>query len=165
MSNTPFIRLRPSAYADGAHIPRGGLTSPSLPSARAVSVAVHQDKKGQRLHQPVSLMVMQFGQFLDHDITLTQEPDLKCCDMDILGKDEAENEQLRSCFNIDIQNDIFYNHKMDCLPFTRSGATCTDSRQREQINLLTSFIDGSNVYGSDDHRATQLRSLRGGLLK
>ena len=174
MAYTPFERLLQPDYFDEFHLPRGGLNSSvsSLPSARAVSLAVHQGQKGQGGHEPVSLMVMQFGQFLDHDITMTQEHDIKCCDPGVSATDLQQHEQLRSCFNIDVQNDPFYsNHSaqttplMECFPFTRSGATCTDSGKREQINMLTAFIDGSNVYGSDEHRAQQLRSLNGGLLK
>jgi peroxidase len=36
---------------------------------------------------------------------------------------------------------------------------------RQQINLLTSFIDGSMVYGNDESRAMSLRTLTDGLLK
>lgn len=167
MPNSPFQRLLPSDYSDGVSLPRGGLnTSTSrLPGARAVSVVVHQGQKGQRGHEPVSLMVMQFGQFLDHDLTMTQEHDRQCCDQVMKSEDDLEEEELRSCFNIDVDSDLFFSHKTNCFPFTRSGATCTDSGKREQFNLLTSFIDGSNVYGSDEHRAQQLRTLNGGLLK
>ena len=68
---TPFKRLLPSAYADGESLPRGGLKFSSLPSARTVSLAVHQAQEEASSHEPVSLMVMQFAQFLDHDLTLT----------------------------------------------------------------------------------------------
>ena len=44
-----------------------------LPSARSVSVALHQVLEN-RPRPSVSHMVMQFGQFLDHDITLTSQP-------------------------------------------------------------------------------------------
>ena len=164
MPNSPYQRLLPPDYSDGVSLPRGGLTHSLLPSARAVSVAVHQGQE-QASHQAVSLMVMQFGQFLDHDLTLTPEQDRQCCDPSLMGEDGQQPEELRSCFNIDVANDPFYSNKMNCFPFTRSDATCTASGQREQFNLLTAFIDGSNVYGSDEHRAEQLRTLSGGMLK
>ena len=61
MPQTAFLRLRPPAYSKGS-LPRGGLTSSSLPSARAVSVAVHQAHKETNHRESISQMVMQFGQ-------------------------------------------------------------------------------------------------------
>ena len=59
-------------YEDKKFLPRGGLNPSRLPSPREVSAKVHRVKE-TNLRQPISLMVMQFGQFLDHDITLTPE--------------------------------------------------------------------------------------------
>ena len=56
---------------DGESLPRGGLTTSSLPSPREISLKVHQNFE-QSTNQ-VSLMIMQFGQFLSHDISLTPE--------------------------------------------------------------------------------------------
>ena len=51
------------------------------------------------------------------------------------------------------------------MPFSRSDATCTKSGQREQFNMITAFIDGSTIYGSDDKRAEGLRLKHKGLLR
>jgi len=52
---------------------------------------------------------------------------------------------------------------------TRSSATFPDfsctSSYREQLNLLSAFIDGSAIYGIDSTRAIELRTFSGGLLK
>ena len=59
--------------------------------------------------------------------------------------------------------------KMSCMQFTRSSATfpsinCT-SGYREQLNLVTSFIDGSAIYGTSVEQCNQLRSFVGGNAK
>ena len=103
---------------------------------------------------------MQWGQFLDHDITLTPENDVECeC-----GHEEDNDEE---CFLISVpSDDPFYSSLSSpptCLHFTRSTAFCT-SDPREQFNLITSYIDGSNVYGSDQTTSDLLREFSGGEL-
>ncbi len=65
MTNNAFLRLLPPDYSDQS-LPRGGLTSSSLPSARAVSVAVHQAHEETNHRESISQMVMQFGQGGNH---------------------------------------------------------------------------------------------------
>ena len=52
-------------------------------------------------------------------------------------------------------------------PWLRSSAICTEdpASPREQLNGITAFVDGSNIYGSDDDTSTRLRSLSDGKLK
>lgn len=64
-------------------------------------------------------------------------------------------------------NDPRITNRRDCLPFFRSAPACTPGRAiREQINALTSFLDGSVVYGSEVAVAKRLRdrSSQRGLL-
>ena len=60
-------------------------------------------------------------------------------------------------------NDIM---KMSCMRFTRSSAAFSnfDCRlgHREQLNLLTSFIDGTQIYGPSVSRSKDLRLNQGG---
>jgi len=58
---------------------------------------------------------------------------------------------------------IMYPDGSECTMFTRSAAACqTDSENvspREQLNTITSFIDGSQIYGSSGEVAENLRDL------
>lgn len=56
-------------------------------------------------------------------------------------------------------NDPRIKNTRDCIPFFRSAPACDSGRAtREQINALTSFLDGSMVYGSEQHLANRLRN-------
>ena len=56
--------------------------------------------------------------------------------------------------------------RMSCMRFTRSSAAFSnfDCRlgHREQLNLLTSFIDATQVYGPSAQRSKDLRLNQGG---
>ena len=81
----------------------------------------------------------------------------------MLLEDLRMPEHLRQCFNIDTENDSFFKGR--CLPFTRSDAICSMNDTRDQINGLSSFVDASMVYGSDETTARKLRTLTGGAMK
>ena len=84
---------------------------------------------------------------------------------EVLARDQKDEEELRVCYNIDVEDDdVFYANRTQKLPLTRSDGICSGS-VREQFNILTSFIDGSQIYGSDDDLAKKLRTLENGLLK
>jgi peroxidase len=105
-------------------------------------------------------MVMQFGQFLDHDITLTpKDEETDCCASGVQGAD---------CFTIQIPgNDRFYswvNSSAHCINVLRLRPVCRES-VRQQYNEVTSFIDASNVYGSDEEHSSILRTYFDGRLQ
>ena len=59
--------------------------------------------------------------------------------------------------------------KQSCVQFTRASGTFPTAKcnvgYREQINLLSSFIDGGIIYGSSKKECDGLRLNSGGLLK
>eukprot|EP00058_Branchiostoma_floridae_P017595 XP_002603084.1 hypothetical protein BRAFLDRAFT_116966 [Branchiostoma floridae] len=148
----PFTRLLDPVYDDDLTTPRAtSCDGTPLPSARLVSTTVHQDL---RTSSPVNThMVMQWGQFLDHDITLTPsfaEEGLACtCD----SADEH-------CFNIPVPSDDPDFSARPCLEFARSRSCPNEGchmGRRQQLNQITAFVDASNVYGSSEEEIENLR--------
>ena len=135
----------PADYDDGISTPAGA----SRPSPREISNTVAAQSASVLSEQKLSDMVWQWGQFVDHDIDLT-----------LTGSES---------FNIAVPGDDLSFVPGSEIPLSRSvfdPATGTDaSNPRQQTNSITAYIDGSNVYGSDDTRADWLRTGTDGLLK
>ncbi|MEM9056236.1 MAG: peroxidase family protein, partial [Pseudomonadota bacterium] len=136
-------RLGPVAYADGI----GTLAGTERASARAISNAVIVQGEGVSVPNAFNRtdMVWQWGQFIDHDLGLTD------------GAEEAAPIAVPTGdphFDPDATG-------AQVLPFNRalfdhSTGTGT-ANPREQENEITSWIDGSMIYGSDAERALALR--------
>ncbi|XP_054156555.1 peroxidase-like isoform X2 [Oppia nitens] len=171
-SNTPFVRLLPPAYSDGLSVSRISVTGDELPGARVVSLAAATDSK--IADKKFTLFVMQWGQFIDHDLTLTASTRASTGEGLICCPDESRtgirNINHPSCLPIPIpRNDPFYaKHRQSCMNFVRNApsprANCALGH-REQMNTLTHIIDGSMVYGSDEDRMKHLREFKGGRLR
>ena len=130
-------------YADGISELAGG----NRPSARAVSNGVSDQPEGTSLPNTVNGtdFVWQWGQFMDHDMDLTD------------GAEESADILVPA-------GDPFFDLSStgtEVITFNRAlfdPATGTDAiNPREQENEITSWIDGSMIYGSDDDRNTALR--------
>ena len=161
---TSFNRLLPPVYENGFNTPVGWGNSGTLPSARLVSRRL---LSSQTITEDFvyTHMLMQWGQFLDHDLDLTpSSPSNIGYGNSMSCKDTCINQH--PCFPIQIPPGDPRIHKQKCMEFTRSSAACSDG-PREQINDITSYIDGSNVYGSSSKVSKALRDLDGnkGLLK
>ena len=161
-----FRRVLPPYYEDGISIMVGSSQVdaflPPYPSARYVSSAIILDRSEDETN--VTHMLMQWGQFLDHDLSLSPKTSLSCND--------CPNNSI--CAPIPVHpNDTAFGINTPkqgrCIPFTRTTPACTEFKgkhqPREQINDITSFIDGSMIYGSDIVTANSLRSLKGGRLR
>ncbi|XP_013391277.1 uncharacterized protein LOC106159524 [Lingula anatina] len=166
-SFTPLKRLLYPDYGNGVGSPRLSRSRLKLPSPRKVSMALHPDQDvPNQIH---TLMVMQFGQTLDHDLSLTaisklakdssgratETVNIEC------GSDGCDT-SIPQCLPIPVPpNDKVFSNKK-CLEFVRSeevpGLDCGVG-PRQQLNQITSFLDASNVYGSTKEEADTLRDI------
>ncbi|QEG21737.1 peroxidase family protein [Mariniblastus fucicola] len=143
-------RRVPSAYEDGISLPSGS----DRPSPRLISNLVsNQDEEFIANNRGMTSMVWQWGQFIDHDFGLTES-----------------HEHPPEPFPIvvptgDLLFDPFSTGTELIFLFRSEYRTNQDNQPREQINAITSWIDGSNVYGSDAATSISLRTLSGGLMK
>lgn len=139
----------PLSYADGYASPSGA----DRPNPRELSNEIFFQNR--LLNDPLKLsdFCWVWGQFLDHDIGLTPdgteflpiEVPQGDRDFDPLGTGQVMIPMMRNAFDPSTGNEF--------------------GNPRRHPNLLTAFIDGSNVYGSDQHRADWLRTFEGGKLK
>ena len=173
-SLTAFRRFIPPRYEDGLNQLNGyrqskmtdnmfhGPFAPPHPSARLVSSTIINDRlvdEEQHTH-----LVMQWGQFMDHDLDLAVEFSgvecNGCASNDICAPVQVPKDD--QAFGVDKPNGG------ECLVFRRTIPVCRQSFEfepRQQINELTHYIDGSMVYGSTKARADFLRENEGGRLK
>ncbi|MCH2243153.1 MAG: peroxiredoxin [Crocosphaera sp.] len=143
-AGSDLIRLSDVDYEDGFSIPRGG--DPSvLPSPRAISNAVSAQSFSIPNAKGVSDWVWQWGQFLDHDLSLSPS-----------GTES---------FNIPVpQGDEFFdpfNTGTAEISLNRSESNTDGSGVRQQFNEITAYIDASNIYASESTRTNFLRSNDG----
>ncbi|KYB29080.1 chorion peroxidase [Tribolium castaneum] len=170
---TPYARLLPPSYEDGIWIPRLSETGQPLASPRLISTTIISDSDS--FNYDHTLMVMQFGQFLSHDMTQSIENSyangsaISCCSFDG-GRKRGLEERHYACMAIDIPHDdpFFSRFGQGCMNFVRSVLAprqdCTLG-YAQQMNKITHFLDGSNIYGSSPEQTGHLRSFHRGMLK
>nr|CAD7588585.1 unnamed protein product [Timema genevievae] len=136
------------------------------PSARLVSTSlISTTKITQDTH--FTHMLMQWGQFLDHDLDHAT-PSVSSESWD--GIDcKRSCDYAAPCFPMEVPpNDPRIKNRR-CIDFIRSSSICGSGQTsvlfdtvmpREQINQLTSYIDASQVYGFAKEVAQDLREFR-----
>ncbi len=144
---TQLLRLVNLDYADGI----SELAGSDRPGAREVSNIVNDQEDLVYNDLDTTDFLWQWGQFVDHDIDLTdaaiplESADITVPTGDIYFDPDSTGTQV-----------IFFNRSI----FDSTTGTDVDN-PREQLNEITSWIDASNVYGSDEERATALRTNDG----
>jgi len=153
-AGTDLIRLTPAEYADGVDAP----SLPQDPSARLISDIVNNQADPADPSQNVQTVNQQslsdfayaFGQFMDHDMDLT------------LDNGTSEPIAVPSGDPIGGPNDTplaFNRSQTD--PATGTGP----GNPAQDINAITSYLDLSQVYGSDLATDNALRTFVGGQMK
>ena len=134
----PLQRMAATAYADG----QSSLAGSDRPNPRDVSNLIAHQRALTENRRGLSDMTWVWGQFLDHDIALVL----------------PTGDEFIPIMAVDPKDKM-----SPMIPLTRSRSTMKDN-VREQINSVSSFIDASNLYGSNEERAHALRMKSGGLL-
>jgi peroxidase len=153
-AGTDLTRLTPAAYADG-------VSSPSLPhdpSARLISNIVNNQADPANPAENVATVNQQslsdfaysFGQFIDHDLDLTQDNGASDPIAVPVGDPIGGATDAPLAFN---------------LSQTDPATGTSTSNPTQDVNSITSYLDLSQVYGSDVATDNALRTFSGGLMK
>lgn len=159
-ANTPLLRLTEPEYGEGyegdfpAMAPRVDSSGETI-NPRTVSNLVF-DQDGSVLNDRfLTSFVFQWGQFIDHDIDLTEDPVP-------VGVPALPGEDIS--FFVPTDGTESELPPGTVIPMLRSRYELDASGVAQQINEITSYIDASNIYGSSGERADALRTGFGGLL-
>lgn len=149
-AGTALLRRAGVGYADGISAAAGG----DRPSARAVSNALSAQGSSAVNDRGMSDFVYVWGQFLDHDIDLSDSGKTESLPIAVPAGDQWFDPASTGTKTIGLKRSVVV-----------SGTGTSVSNPRQQVNEVTAFIDGSQVYGSSKARADALRTFTGGLMR
>lgn len=137
-------RIGPSNYSDGI----SAMAGTDLAGAREISNIVAVQGETESILNPfgTSDFLWQWGQFIDHDLSLTDGSTDESINIPVPSGDVYFDPDSTGTVEIEANRAIYDPD---------SGLTADNPREQE--NEITSWIDGSMVYGSDDERALALR--------
>ncbi|KLU04195.1 Peroxinectin [Rhodopirellula islandica] len=151
-TNTELLRATENDYADGITEPSGE----DRPSAREISnTLAAADPEGTTNDRDLTSFVYAWGQFIDHDIdlSLTQDTEGESFDIEVPEGDAYFDPFSTGEATIGLTRSVMAD-----------GTGTSVDNPAEQVNAITAWIDGSQVYGSDQETADSLREFVGGRL-
>ncbi|KAK2585039.1 hypothetical protein KPH14_008560 [Odynerus spinipes] len=173
-SMTAYTRILFPEYLDGIQEPRNiGQTKTALPSARIVSATMAE--YNDQSDATKTLTVMQWSQFISHDLAYTpvrkmvsSGKPISCCRED--GNALSPRHIHPDCAAITVpdKDPVYGKHWVRCMNYVRSlpvlRSECTFGPV-EQMNQASHFLDGSTIYGSTLEKSRELREFQGGRLR
>ncbi len=144
-----LLRVSGTAFADGF----SSLAGADRPNARVISNAVFTQEGFMPAPQGLSDYMWVWGQFLDHDFGLT--PD----NQETLFIPVPQGDDYFDPFGTGQVVIPLHRNLFD--PTTGNGP----GNPRQHVNIISSYIDASFVYGDNYGRAAWLRTFQGGKLK
>ncbi|CAH2273697.1 dual oxidase 2-like [Pelobates cultripes] len=151
-TDSKLLRLYPASYSDGVY---QVAEPPELPNARDVSNVLTKGQSGLPSVQNFTVLGVFFGYHVLSEIISTVNP---ACPAEFLN------------IYIGAGDPVFNptNNSNVVLPFQRSkwfpGTGRSPNNPREQVNSVTTWIDGSSIYGCSHSWSDALRSFSGGKL-
>ena len=146
-----YLRKAPASYVDGVSIAQDA----NLPNPRTISNTLSAESSPTANNRSLTAFVYVWGQFIDHDIALT----------DLMVPKESLNIAIPT-------GDPSFDPAgtgTATMPFSRSEydtkSGASPAAPRQQVNSTTAWLDASMVYGTDATTSTKLRELSGGRMK
>ena len=143
-SYIPLFRELPPEF--GPSDPKNAIGGTTRPSPRQISNAVVDEPVTTFNARGLSAFVYVWGQFIDHDMTLTPTDTIEYAPIQYPSGEKV--------FTLAIP---FFRSQI----FPGTGVTTV----RDEINLNTAWIDASMVYGTDCIRAKWMRTFKNGKLE
>ncbi|MFO0939714.1 MAG: peroxidase family protein [Pirellulales bacterium] len=150
-TNEDLLRLAKPEYGDGISTPTGA----NRPSGREISNVLSDQGDADIISkQDMSAFVYAWGQFIDHDISLTPTGTSESFNIAVPKGDPYFDPAATATKIIGMTRSLF----------DPSTGTST-ANPRQQMNAITAWMDASMIYGSDSATANALRTMSGGKLK
>ncbi len=143
-TDIPLFRELPAEF--GATDPKNSMGGTTRPSPRQISNAIVDEPVTTFNSRGLSTFVYVWGQFIDHDMSLTPTDTVESVPIALPSGEKVFTQAIP-----------FFRSQI----YPGTGSTSV----RDEINLNTAWIDGSQVYGTDSVRARWMRTFKNGKLK